>query len=98
MSRFIEALQTTARRFPCIDPRADATMLGAARATGRRDRRPLPYFITKYAPVSGVASLLDYEVTLRVEAKGGKVRTVQRSWSPLPASARAAKRSRTRRA
>ena len=28
-----------------------------------------PYFITKHAPVSGVSSMLDYEITLRVELK-----------------------------
>ncbi|MFO1325617.1 MAG: GTP cyclohydrolase FolE2 [Burkholderiales bacterium] len=42
---------------------------------GGRIELAFPYFVRKTAPVSGVASLLDYEVRLTGELRGGRVTT-----------------------
>jgi GTP cyclohydrolase FolE2 len=73
MSRFIEILE--AHRAP-LDP--DRFRMMAAAMIARLDARSgtvemtFPYFVRKAAPVSGVESLLDYEVTWRasVDADG----------------------------
>lgn len=78
MSRFIEVLQN--HRAPlCVQSVRELlrTMLARLEATEGEIGIRFPYFITKHAPVSGVASLLDYEITLRVEAKGGNLKTTQ---------------------
>jgi GTP cyclohydrolase I len=70
MSRFVEILER---------PREPITTGGAAvmllemldrldARAGRMEAR-FPYFVRKQAPVSGVESLLDYDVTLRVEKR-----------------------------
>ena len=46
-------------------------------APGGRIELAFPYFIRKSAPVSGVASLLDYEVQLEGELDGGEYRQTQ---------------------
>ncbi len=43
--------------------------------SGGRIELAFPYFVRKIAPVSGVASLLDYEVRLTGELKDGRVTT-----------------------
>jgi len=84
MSRFIEALQNHRAPLSVQSMRElMRAMLARLEATDGAIVIRFPYFITKYAPVSGVASLLDYEVTLRVEAKGGTVRTVQEVVVPV---------------
>ena len=45
-------------------------MLELLEAPSGRIKAVFPYFISKIAPVSGVASLMDYQVTLEGEAKG----------------------------
>ena len=42
-----------------------------------------PYFIAKRAPVSGVESLLDYQLTLSIERTGGVTRTRQKVVVPV---------------
>ena len=70
MSRFIEILQRHggdistrgfADMFDCMLERLEAS-------TGYVEMR-FPYFVTKAAPVSGVESLMDYDVTLRREKR-----------------------------
>ena len=70
MSRFIEILERP--RDPITPDGASIMLLEMldrldARA-GRIEAR-FPYFVRKQAPVSGVESLLDYDVTLRVEKR-----------------------------
>jgi GTP cyclohydrolase I len=78
MSRFIEVLQNHRAPLAAQSMRELVrTMLARLEAADGEITVRFPYFITKHAPVSGVASLLDYDVTLRVEAKGGRVQTVQ---------------------
>ena len=70
MSRFVEILE--AHREP-LDPARFAAMARAM--LERLDARAgtiemaFPYFVRKTAPVSGVASLLDYEVTWRAHCR-----------------------------
>ena len=84
MSRFIDVLQT--HRAP-LGVQSIRELLRAMLARLEASEGEIvvrfPYFITKHAPVSGVASLLDYEVTLRVEAKAGRVKTVQEVVVPV---------------
>jgi len=42
-----------------------------------------PYFVRKTAPVSGVQSLLDYQVTLTAEVKAGEFRFIQEVLVPV---------------
>ena len=43
----------------------------------------LPYFVRKAAPISGVESLMDYELTLRVEARDGVQRQTLKVLVPV---------------
>ncbi len=43
----------------------------------------LPYFVRKTAPVSGVQSLLDYQVTLRAEQMDGRLEITQQVLTPV---------------
>ncbi|MBC7503328.1 MAG: GTP cyclohydrolase I FolE2 [Herminiimonas sp.] len=43
----------------------------------------MPYFMTKTAPVSGVESLMDYQLTLRVERKSGVTTYTQQVLVPV---------------
>jgi GTP cyclohydrolase I len=84
MSRFIEVL--AAHRVPLAVRSLRAllgTMLARLEASAGYIEMRFPYFINKYAPVSGVASLLDYEVTLRGEQHGVQVKTVQQVVVPV---------------
>ena len=72
MSRFIALLEDTAQ--PDAEPLDVAAvtalhqrMLGLLEATSGRFEMSFPMFVRKTAPVSGVQSLLDYEVTLVVD-------------------------------
>lgn len=71
MSRFVEILN--AHEEP-LSVAAVSTLLTKIGATLESDAVYLevkfPYFITKKAPVSGVASLLDYDVTLAGQLQG----------------------------
>lgn len=68
MSRFVELLE--AQREPlAVAELTDwlATMLRRLEASSGRIELAFPYFVRKTAPVSGVASLLDYDVVLVAE-------------------------------
>ena len=66
MSRFIEVLQAHRDSFDARGIRRllERTLERLDATTGRVELS-FPYFISKRAPVSGVESLLDYDVTLR---------------------------------
>jgi len=69
MSRFVEVLQ---RHQSAIDNAGFAQLMSAMLERLEADsgyiEMRFPYFMSKKAPVSGVESLMDYEVTLRGEA------------------------------
>jgi GTP cyclohydrolase FolE2 len=72
MSRFIEVVQGEDAPLSVGGFRAlMARMLARLDAEGGYIEARLPYFIAKKAPVSGVESLMDYDVTLRGEALPG---------------------------
>lgn len=84
MSRFVEALGDKPLE---IGIRSIAgTLAGMAErleATSGRLEIRFPYFIAKAAPVSGVRSLLDYEVTLIAFLKDGRTATSLRVLVPV---------------
>ena len=72
MSRFLEVLQAQHEPLGFATFRAlVATMCERLDATSGSVEMRFPYFITKKAPVSGVESLLDYDVRWRGEMKQG---------------------------
>jgi GTP cyclohydrolase I len=75
MSRFIALLEEN--KAP-LEPATFRTMLAAMleklEATAGRIEVSFPYFVSKTAPVSGVQSLLDYEVTLTGATRNGATR------------------------
>ncbi|WP_293900685.1 GTP cyclohydrolase FolE2 [Phenylobacterium sp.] len=58
-------------------------MLGRLEADSGLIEFRLPYFVRKTAPVSGVASLLDYQVTLRAEQADGRLEVTQQVLTPV---------------
>jgi GTP cyclohydrolase I len=84
MSRFIEVLQNHRAPLGVASLRElMRTMLARLEAAEGEIEIRFPYFINKHAPVSGVASVMDYEVTLRAELKGGRLRTIQQVVVPV---------------
>ncbi|SAL64648.1 GTP cyclohydrolase [Caballeronia terrestris] len=75
MSRFVALLDE--HRAP-LDQAAFGTMLASMlaklEAQAGRIEVSFPYFVMKTAPVSGVESLMDYEVTLTGELRDGETR------------------------
>jgi GTP cyclohydrolase I len=75
MSRFVALLEEN--KAP-LEPATFRTMLAAMleklEAEAGRIEVSFPYFVNKTAPVSGVQSLLDYEVTLTGETRDGATR------------------------
>lgn len=75
MSRFVALLEEN--RTP-LDPAAFralmAEMLDRLESQAGRIEVTFPYFVKKVAPVSGVSSLLDYEVTLTGDTRDGETR------------------------
>ncbi|MBB5420524.1 GTP cyclohydrolase I [Paraburkholderia atlantica] len=75
MSRFVALLEEN--KAP-LEPATFRTMLAAMldklEAEAGRIEVSFPYFVKKTAPVSGVQSLLDYEVTLTGETRHGATR------------------------
>ncbi|MFM0297278.1 GTP cyclohydrolase I [Burkholderia sp. WP9] len=75
MSRFVALLEEN--KAP-LEPATFRTMLAAMleklEAEAGRIEVSFPYFVNKTAPVSGVQSLLDYEVTLTGETRNGATR------------------------
>jgi GTP cyclohydrolase I len=76
MSRFVALLEEN-KKAP-LEPATFRTMLAAMlqklEAEAGRIEVSFPYFVNKTAPVSGVQSLLDYEVTLTGETRNGETR------------------------
>jgi GTP cyclohydrolase I len=71
MSRFIDVLQS--HRDPLSRASAHALLERTLKRLDARDgfiELRLPYFVLKTAPVSGVESLMDYQLTLNVERRG----------------------------
>jgi GTP cyclohydrolase I len=75
MSRFVALLEEN--KAP-LEPATFRTMLAAMleklEAEAGRIEVSFPYFVNKTAPVSGVQSLLDYEVTLTGDVRNGTTR------------------------
>lgn len=84
MSRFIEVL--TGHREPLsattIRGLIESMLAKLESSRGEIEIR-LPYFILKSAPVSGVQSLMDYQLTLRVESTDGATRVLQKVTVPV---------------
>ena len=77
MSRLVELLEDA--RAPGADPLTVAglrafvdALVARLDAPGGRIELAFPYFVRKTAPVSGVASLLDFDVRLTAELAGGR--------------------------
>jgi GTP cyclohydrolase IB len=85
MSRFLEVLQEGAEHVSVEGVRLlMATMLDRLGASSGHIEMRFPYFAVKRAPVSGVASLMDYEVRLRVEVRPDReCETVMRVLVPV---------------
>jgi GTP cyclohydrolase IB len=84
MSRFVALLEEN--RTP-LDVNAFrsmlASMLEKLEAEAGRIEVSFPYFVSKVAPVSGVQSLLDYEVTLTGETRNGATRVFLKVLVPV---------------
>jgi GTP cyclohydrolase IB len=73
MSRFVEILAAQERELTVESFKAMLKeMVGRLEAEEGRIEMAFPYFIEKRAPVSGVRSLMDYEVTFIGEIRKGK--------------------------
>lgn len=71
MSRFLEVLQTQENSLtPLTMKHMMQSMLQRLDSTAGSITMKFPYFVSKVAPVSGVVSLLDYEVTLEGNNNG----------------------------
>ncbi|MGB8436857.1 MAG: GTP cyclohydrolase FolE2 [Burkholderiales bacterium] len=78
MSRFLEVLGASADQVSIVGLRTlMASMLERLEASSGHIEMRFPYFVGKRAPVSGVASLMDYEVVLRASV------TVERGYETL---------------
>jgi GTP cyclohydrolase I len=84
MSRFVEILQDhpDAIDYRSIRGLMDR-MLGRLGADSGHIEMSFPYFIAKRAPVSGVRSLLDYQVTFTATVKGGDYRLTLEVEAPV---------------
>ncbi|MGF6608029.1 GTP cyclohydrolase I [Paraburkholderia sp. WSM4175] len=84
MSRFVALLEEN--KAP-LEPATFRTMLAAMleklEAEAGRIEVSFPYFVNKTAPVSGVQSLLDYEVTLTGETRHGATRVFLKVLVPV---------------
>ena len=75
MSRFVALLEENKAPLDAATFRAMlAAMLEKLEAEAGRIAVSFPYFVNKTAPVSGVQSLLDYEVTLTGDTRNGVTR------------------------
>lgn len=84
MSRFLEVLEGFDEPIsPEVMSRLIAEMLRRLEAdTGVIEMR-MPYFVRKAAPVSGVESLLDHQLTLRAEHSGGRTQITLQVQTPV---------------
>ncbi|HEY3596807.1 MAG TPA: GTP cyclohydrolase FolE2 [Paraburkholderia sp.] len=84
MSRFVALLEEhQAPLEPATFRTMLAEMLEKLEARAGRIEVSFPYFVNKTAPVSGVQSLLDYEVTLTGDARGGVTRVFLKVTVPV---------------
>ena len=84
MSRFIEVLAGHREPLSAASMRTlMATMLARLDAVRGEIEVRLPFFIMKAAPVSGVQSLMDYQLSLRAEAADGSTRVLQKVTVPV---------------
>jgi GTP cyclohydrolase I len=84
MSRFLEVLQAAHEPVsPEMLQRLSAEMLARLDAQAGFIEMRFPYFVSKVAPVSGVASLMDYRVTLRAESKDGRTTVTMQVLVPV---------------
>ena len=84
MSRFVALLEDERAPLDLANFRAlIGKMLLRLEADAGRIEVSFPYFIQKIAPVSGVASLLDYEVTLTGEIRDGVTRVWLKAMVPV---------------
>ncbi|WJF89367.1 GTP cyclohydrolase FolE2 [Paraburkholderia bonniea] len=84
MSRFVALLEEN--KVPLDLPRFRAMlamMLERLEASAGRIEVSFPYFVNKTAPVSGVQSLLDYEVTLTGDMRAGVTRVFLKVLVPV---------------
>jgi len=84
MSRFVDVLHSH------VEPLSMGSIQKLLRkmverldARGGRIEMRLPFFVTKTAPVSGVESLMDYQLTFTVDADGETTRFTQRVVVPV---------------
>jgi len=84
MSRFVEVLQAHPEPVDAVSfRRLVERMLERLDARSGVVEMRFPYFIAKRAPVSGVESLLDYQVAFRGEAKDGAFTFTLRVQAPV---------------
>lgn len=84
MSRFIEVLQQHhAPLSPDSLRQLMAAMLARLEAADGLIEFRFPYFVMKSAPVSGVESLMDYQVRLTAEHQGGRLKLTQSVVAPV---------------
>ena len=84
MSRFVALLEENKAPLEAATFRIMlAAMLEKLEAEAGRIEVSFPYFVNKTAPVSGVQSLLDYEVTLTGETRNGATRLFMKVLVPV---------------
>lgn len=84
MSRFVALLEESQAPLDLAGFRGLMDrMLQKLEADAGRIEVRFPYFISKVAPVSGVQSLMDYEVTLTGEARNGRTRVFLTALVPV---------------
>ena len=84
MSRFVDVLQGHAEPLSMLSIRnLLAKMVERLDARAGHIEMRLPFFVTKTAPVSGVESLMDYQVTLTVDTDGQTSRFKQKVVVPV---------------
>jgi GTP cyclohydrolase I len=84
MSRFIEVLQQHHLPLSAASLRQLMfSMLQRLEAGDGQVEFRFPYFVMKSAPVSGVQSLMDYQVRLSAEQRGGVLRLMQSIAAPV---------------
>lgn len=84
MSRFVEILNSREREISVESFESILRdMVGKLEAESGHIEMNFPYFITKSAPVSGVRSVLDYDVTFTGEIRNGAYRFTMRVIVPV---------------
>jgi GTP cyclohydrolase I len=84
MSRFVEILNSHEREISVESfPAMLQAMVARLEAETGRIEMSFPYFISKAAPVSGVQSLLDYDITFIGEIVAGRITSTVRVQVPV---------------